>query len=155
MASHQTTNFQLCQWEADDEVLRADFNADNLKIENALSAIKTVADKAYTTDSGPIVVGSYTGNSPSGMSYGNSYTQKITLGFQPKAVIVWNPSAYTSNSSEGIAPYLGMAIQGVSMSWDNLTVNEDGFTVGTHKESSVIKPNLNNQGTNYCYLAFR
>ena len=62
MASHQTTNFQLCQWEADDEVLRTDFNADNLKIENALSAIKMVADVAYTTENAPVVCGSYKGN---------------------------------------------------------------------------------------------
>ena len=57
MASHQTTNFQLCQWEADDEVLRADFNSDNLKIENALSAIKTVADVAYTPENSPLLQG--------------------------------------------------------------------------------------------------
>ena len=38
MASNQTSNFQLSQWDANDEVLRADFNADNAKIDAALAA---------------------------------------------------------------------------------------------------------------------
>ena len=155
MASNQTTNFQLSQWDANDEVLRADFNADNLKIETALTALKTVTDKAYTTDNKPVVVGIYIGNSPDNMNYGNSYTQKIFLGFQPRAVIVWNPMAYTRNSSEGISPYLGMAAKDNPASWDTLTINSDGFTAGTHMEASVIKPNLNSRGDTYCYLAFR
>ena len=37
----QTTNYQLNQWEADDRILRTDFNADNSKIDTALKAIET------------------------------------------------------------------------------------------------------------------
>lgn len=37
MPSNFTTNFNLSQWEADDKVLRADFNADNAKIDAALN----------------------------------------------------------------------------------------------------------------------
>ena len=39
MASNHTTNYQLCQWEAADKVLRTDFNQDNAKIDAALAAI--------------------------------------------------------------------------------------------------------------------
>lgn len=39
MASNHTENFGLCQWEATDQVLREEFNADNAKIENALNAV--------------------------------------------------------------------------------------------------------------------
>ena len=35
-----TTNYQLSQWEAEDRVLRTDFNADNAKIEAALSGLE-------------------------------------------------------------------------------------------------------------------
>ncbi len=31
MASNHTANYQLCQWQADDQVLRTDFNEDNAK----------------------------------------------------------------------------------------------------------------------------
>jgi len=39
MPSNYTPNYQLNQWEPDDRVLRTDFNADNLKIEAALTAL--------------------------------------------------------------------------------------------------------------------
>ena len=39
MASNQTTNYGLNQWEATDQVLRADFNADNSKIDAALKGL--------------------------------------------------------------------------------------------------------------------
>ena len=37
MAANQTTNYQLNQWEATDQVLRTDFNADNAKVDAALA----------------------------------------------------------------------------------------------------------------------
>ena len=39
MASNQTANYGLNQWEATDQVVRADFNADNAKIDAALHDI--------------------------------------------------------------------------------------------------------------------
>ena len=39
MASNYTTNYQLNQWEATDQVLRTDFNADNAKIDAALKGL--------------------------------------------------------------------------------------------------------------------
>ena len=44
MASGQTEQYQLNQWEANDLVMRIDFNTDNLKIEAALAQI--AEDKA-------------------------------------------------------------------------------------------------------------
>ncbi len=37
MATNQTTNYQLNQWEPTDQVLRTDFNADNAKLDDALT----------------------------------------------------------------------------------------------------------------------
>ena len=36
MAANYTANYNLCQWEATDQVLRTDFNQDNAKIDAAL-----------------------------------------------------------------------------------------------------------------------
>ena len=38
MSTNHTTNYDLCQWEATDQVLHTDFNADNAKIDAALAA---------------------------------------------------------------------------------------------------------------------
>ena len=86
MSTNYTNNFHLCQWEAGDPVLRADFNADNAKLDAALKSQSTQlaqalkkSDAAYSPQFQPVVVGTYTGNTvPS---------QKITLNFRPRAVI--------------------------------------------------------------------
>lgn len=39
MASSYTSNYNLCQWEPEDKVLRTDFNADNAKIDAAIAAV--------------------------------------------------------------------------------------------------------------------
>ena len=47
MASNQTTNYQLNQWEPTDQVLRTDFNADNAKVDAALADLaENKADQA-------------------------------------------------------------------------------------------------------------
>ena len=66
MASSYTSNYQLCQWEGTDKVLRTDFNGDNAKIDAAL------AEKAE------VVFGTYTGD--------GTASRVISLGFTPEAV---------------------------------------------------------------------
>ena len=41
MSTNHTANYDLCQWEATDQVLRTDFNQDNAKIDAALKAVET------------------------------------------------------------------------------------------------------------------
>ena len=51
MASNYTENYQLCQWEATDQVQRVEFNADNAKVDEALSALSgQVLQKAEQED---------------------------------------------------------------------------------------------------------
>ena len=51
MASNYTEHYDLCQWEATDQVQRTDFNADNAKIDAALDALAgQVAEKADGDD---------------------------------------------------------------------------------------------------------
>ena len=58
MATNQTANYQLNQWEPTDQVLRTDFNADNAKLDAALaekaevetvSALQTAVEAAGLT----------------------------------------------------------------------------------------------------------
>ena len=106
----QTTNYQLNQWEATDQVQRVDFNADNAKIDAALAGLESgkaaasavtalqaaVAQKAdasalaalQTAVNGKgncrIVTGTYTGTG----TYGSRNRTKLTLGFCPKLLFI-------------------------------------------------------------------
>ena len=40
MATNQTSNYQLNQWEPTDQVLRTDFNADNVKLDAAIAELE-------------------------------------------------------------------------------------------------------------------
>ena len=46
MASGQTANYQLNQWEAEDKVLRTEFNADNAKLDAALAELAAEVEGA-------------------------------------------------------------------------------------------------------------
>ena len=45
MPANHTPNYNLNQWEPEDRVLRTDFNADNTKIDAAIQAVDTKADR--------------------------------------------------------------------------------------------------------------
>ena len=45
MASSYTSNYQLCQWEGTDKVLRTDFNGDNQKIDAALAGLADAVEE--------------------------------------------------------------------------------------------------------------
>ena len=49
MASNQTENYGLNQWEATDQVVRTDFNSDNLKIDAALHSMAETHDADVAT----------------------------------------------------------------------------------------------------------
>lgn len=72
MASNKTANLKLNQWLATDAVLRSDFNADNQKIDTALSAMPRM------------VFGTYRGTGTSGEA--NPRTLNFT--FTPFLVII-------------------------------------------------------------------
>ena len=69
---NRTSNYKLCQWEADDKIQRVDFNEDNAKIDGAIKASDTKADGkaeksaltalAQTVAQERIHVGSFVGN---------------------------------------------------------------------------------------------
>ena len=52
MSANQTPNYNLCQWEAEDKVLRAEFNADNAKIDAGIKAVDRRVDSLSSTVAG-------------------------------------------------------------------------------------------------------
>ena len=56
MAANQTTNYQLNQWEATDQILRTDFNADNAKVDAALAGLDA-GDCWFTGDDAVVRIG--------------------------------------------------------------------------------------------------
>ena len=99
MASNHTTNYQLNQWEATDQVRRTEFNEDNAKIDAALKAnaeaIETRAEKTALESLGEqlaqaqasqlrVAAGSYVGTGGSGSGQPNS----LTFAFPPQIVFI-------------------------------------------------------------------
>jgi len=142
MASNQTQHLKLCQWEAEDEVLRADFNADNAKLDAAVASAAAAAEAAYSPEHKPFAAGIYTGN--------GAETQFISLGFTPSAVLVVNTSgfmAYRHNGSDLIAG--GLAVAGGPTKVAE--VAEGGFKV--FLVSNIVS--ANNANGKYYYIALR
>ena len=79
---NQTPNYQLNLWEGEDRILREDFNADNAKIEAALTETMALAQEA------PFAIGV--------LDYDGSKNVTVNLGKQPKMVIVGNRLGLTN-----------------------------------------------------------
>ena len=82
MSTNHTPNFNLCQWEATDKVLRADFNEDNQKIDAALAEILARVPRFAT--------GTYVGTDEHGANHPNT----LTFDFKPYVVICYDRSNY-------------------------------------------------------------
>lgn len=54
---NKTQNYQLSQWDGEDRILMEDFNADNARVEAALSALAAAADRL----NGRFYTGSFSG----------------------------------------------------------------------------------------------
>ena len=124
---------------------------DTLEAANAAeTAAREEADGALSTrlttveDSLPekceIFTGTYTGNW-SGSS-DDPYTQTISLGFQPKALLV---ASRTTNGNSYSTPMVHLALPDVPSSW--ITITATGFTAGKYMNFSA-------NGT-YRYIALK
>jgi len=158
MPSNFTKNYKLNQWEADDRVLRTDFNADNAKIDAALAAkaeestvtsLQSELDAAKATIP-RIVFGTYTGD--------GAASRTISLGFTPKAVFVirQNGMIYSANTVSG-----GLALAGSPVKLDTgsrvflgVSVVSSGFQVYYDTSDKYYSSHSNTKGTVYHYIAF-
>ena len=177
MASNHTEHFSLNQWQADDQVLRTDFNEDNAKIDSALKVLAAaqaekaeqtalvalaagVAKKATTAAlealskklaSMPcLVTGTYTGD--------GAESRLISLGFQPKALLVMTDEGYSARPYTDDY-YGGLALPGKPVCLKTvygtdyiLTVESQGFRVYYNKSKYVFS---NQKEFNYHYLAWK
>ena len=126
MASNQTVNFGLNQWNAEDKVLREEFNADNAKIDAALAAAGNCK----------IVTGSYVGTG----GWGGSHP--CTLTFEKKPLLLFlDVGTYHSHNSTQWHPVIFRDATRVGAE-DNNTPN-----VVTWTDTSVSWYYTNNNGT--------
>lgn len=178
MASNYTENYNLCQWEATDQVLRTEFNEDNTKVDTALNGLSTqlgtkasqtaldtlaatVSKKAdqsaltATANTIPkIVVGSYVGD--------GKLERKISLSFTPKAVYLCPSHGATFiNAYNGDRYYWGgLAVQGSPLKWIDyptaditfLKIETNGFSVSYYAGGNH-NSSSNTQDMIYHYLA--
>ena len=138
MASSYTEYFQLNQWAAEDKVLRAEFNEDNRKIDQALRALAGAVPR--------IVTGTYTGD--------GAESRLIDLGFAPKAIYV-STQAGNTYASAGSGHYGGLALAGHPVQVNQYMVLEiEGTGIRVHfnrTEYFGIYSNVAN--TVYYYVA--
>ena len=130
-----TTNYQLHQWEASDDFLRTDFNADFAKIDVAIKGVETAANTALAGKASQAaleaVQAALAGKAVSaGGGYtGNGGVTTINLGFQPKAVVV-SSGYYTAVSPFGV-PNTGITVTAtgfqVQQISSNVTFNMAGY----------------------------
>ncbi len=82
-STNKTPNYALNQWVGIDPVLMEDFNADNAKIDEAISALGTRLDEVVS-GSMKITMGSYAGSG----GYGSDDPCSLKFDFMPILVIV-------------------------------------------------------------------
>lgn len=149
MASNYTDNYKLCQWEAEDRVLRTEFNEDNAKIDAALvslssavsgkasssavsslqsllNSLKTTVSQQTATLSGKgncqIYATTYVGTG----RYGSDAPCSVSFPLKPMVVFVTGPDSYqgifTQGSSGHYAAYLGVSGSYVAVTWGSKSV---------------------------------
>ena len=108
----------------------------------AAAAAQAKADKAYSPDQPPYVVGTYKGN--------GDY-QRIELGFRPRFVII--------GGARGANQHLFSRVVGGASGSGNVSFSNTGFTVGRNGSEggsgSESAPQLMEPGMEYGYIAFR
>ena len=112
MSTSQTTNYQLNLWEPQDAVLREDFNADNRKIDEAITELAARSQ---------VIVGTYTGD--------GTDSQLVSLGATPKAVFSLQSNGYLSQQYQSFF-FGGLALEGHPVktgSYLVLAITEGGF----------------------------
>ena len=148
---NRTTNYKLCQWEAEDKVRRTDFNEDNVKIDTALAAVRDRVN-SLTAAVHKVAAGHYTGN--------GAESRTISVGFTPIAVFVCTDSGETYyHAFNDYICYGGLAVTGgplVIRGMEVLSVQSGGFRIAQKK--TRIDPNTfqacsNDKDTPFRYIA--
>lgn len=140
MASGQTEHFGLNQWNAEDKVLREEFNHDNAKIDEMLKTIPQ------------LVFGTYTGDGQA--------TRTIELGFTPSALYVVASDGMSFREYNGSSQFCGGLVFHGEPALDTfkkrmiLEICENGFRVAYNVDYSFYLF-TNQPDMKYHYIALR
>ena len=152
MATNHTTNYQLNQWEATDQVLRTDFNQDNQKIDGALKsqadAIAAVSSAMTGKGNCSIEYQTYTGNGV----YGSGNRTSITFSAVPTLVIIAGGRAVTFIMDETGSNLMIIGGGGSSVNIIGMSASWSGNTLSYY--NSDAKTQMNTSGTTYRVYAF-
>ena len=154
MATNHTTNYQLNQWEATDQVLRTEFNADNVKIDAALRANADAIAALETATAGfgncQLWTASYVGNGMTGYNENN----RITFPKLPYVVIIQAIQGECTMFLRGCTSYKTFAFPSATyqcdLRWEGNTLSW-AYTGGG---SNATHPQFNRDNVTYLVLAF-
>ena len=178
MATNQTTNYQLNQWEPTDAVQRVEFNQDNAKMDAALKSlsdqvvqkanqsalntlISAVNQKAEQEDLDSLedtvqqISADLTKITFGTYAGDGAESRTINLGFTPKAVFVIEAGGRTLMSGYSIQHYGGLAFQNTpatDSSGDIVQIVTNGFKVFNRLNGDYIRTNY--EGLDFHYIAF-
>lgn len=140
MASNYTEHYGLCQWEATDQVLREEFNEDNIKVDEAL---KTLADENITLESAvaavaaaagncEVYVTSYVGND----TFGESNPNTLTFPAKPVLVMIAGSDilGFTTCNFQSM-----ICIRAGSSSYCQVSWSQDGKTMSWFSRDGIEK----------------
>ena len=122
MAANYTANYNLCQWEATDQVQRTDFNQDNAKIDAALATLSPLAELVPKLGNCRIYTTSYTGRNDGGSSEKSSMEfpkpPVLMLIFSGDTWFISCPRSGTGMAMDSAGNYLNScSMQGNTVTW--------------------------------------
>lgn len=144
---NQTNNYQLSQWEAEDRILRTDFNSDNAKTDAALAdhaaGLADLTAALAAKGNCQIYFTSYEGDG----TYGTTAKKTYTFAHRPLLIIVAESGGTSMCAIRGMTTAYRRAISGVylKVSWDEKSVS------WWHTEGANSQ--MNNSGTTYYLMA--
>jgi hypothetical protein len=157
---NRTTNYKLCQWEADDKIQRVDFNEDNAKIDAAIKAVDrradglntAKADKTALTALQTVVNGKGNCRIETGSYVGDGDKHRvlsITTSFPPQVVLV-------AGYNVGIAVRGSETFRVVSSTLRTgvLTWRDDGISWKNYNGYMDAAELLNSQNGTFFWVAF-
>lgn len=146
MASNYTENHGLCQWEATDQVLRKEFNKDNIKIDETLKALtdrdadleRAVTAIATAAGNCEMELITYTGTG----IYGNGTATRINFSVQPEIfIVVGDQAMLIGQGNNGSALCIDVnVIFNQLCSWNGATLSIINGTSAHYQMNSQSKP---------------
>lgn len=147
MSTNHTENYNLCQWEATDQVLRSDFNQDNAKIDAALAELSAGALKmkyGYYWGTG---TASHTLELPFRPKF--MWIQEFGTGQDDHMILIGNNAGL---SQAGKTPSLMHSNLGFEVDITDTGITTRATGSGSAGELARIALNINHYG--YHYVAF-